>query len=224
MHHCAVTMNIRCAHPSWQFTLRVSLALVTTLAAAAHAQLSPAQQAAPVEAPAIQDLRAEQWLRTRVLNTGSGVVQHTGDDVFPGGTIGFLRERLTSVLPRDGSMAVQLKTADIRLYVPDVRVDEGAVGAAQRTVPGDALLAAPIALLVSSFSKNKSASAVFCVCIDGHDYLGNDARLFRFGAEGELRASIEAAATALARNIVAGTTTTSPACAPGWEGGQPPHE
>ena len=50
------------------------------------------------------------------------------------------------------------------------------------------------------------------------------ARLFRFGAEGELRASIEAAVTALAGNIVAGTTTTSPACAPGWEGGQPPHE
>jgi hypothetical protein len=167
------------------------------------------------------DLRAPEWHSTRVVNTTSGVVQHTGDDIFPDGTVGFLRERLSSVLPTDSGIEVQLKTSDIRIYLPNVKVDENALRATQNSVRSGGYLAAPIVYLLESFSRNKSASAVFCVAVGGKDYLGNDARLFRAGAEGELKASIDAAVKILAANIASGKPTTSPACEPGWEGGQP---
>ena len=161
---------------------------------------------------------------TTVRNVSTGVIQYSGDDIFPDGTVGFLRRRLAVVLSSDPSVVVHLKTSDIQLYLPDVKVDSGAVAAAQRAVPAGAIVAAPIAALLSSFSKNKSASAVFCVSVGSLNYLGNDARLFRFGAEEELRASIEAAVVGLASNIATGKPTTSPACEPGWQGGQPRRE
>ncbi len=74
---------------------------------------------------------------------------------------------------------------------------------------------------MSTTTENKSASAVFCLNVDGRDYLGNNARLFRFGPEGEMRNSIDAAIALLSKNIAAGISSTSVACEAGWEGGQP---
>jgi hypothetical protein len=203
------------------------LAWAGALALLAHtsawSQASPSADAPPDSVP-VADLRAVEWRSTSVQNTSMGVVQHSGDDIFPDGTVGFLRRRLSVVLASKRGVDVQLKTSDIQLFVPDVKVDPGAVGAAQRAVPAGAMLAAPVAALLSSFSKNKSASAVFCLAVGGSNYLGNDARLFRVGAESELKASIEAAVATLAQNIAAGKPTTSPACEPGWEGGQPRRE
>jgi len=181
-------------------------------------------RALPQASIGIEDLRAPKWHATTILNTGTGVVQHTGDESFDSGTIGFLQARLAGVLASEPTAVVRLKTSDIRLYLPDVTADENAIRAVQSSVRKGAFLAEPMARLLSAFSKNKSASAVFCLSINDQDYLGSDARLFRMGAESELKSSIEAAVTVLAQNIASKTTTTSPACEPGWEGGQPPRE
>ena len=170
--------------------------------------------------PVIVDLRSDEWLTTKVVNTGVGVVQHTGDSIFPTGTVGFLRQRLGAVLPTDPAVVIQLKTSDIRLSIPDAKVDQTTVQSLQHSNPKGAYVVPVVALLTESFSKTKSASAVFCVAVNGQDYLGNDARFFRFGAEGEMKDSIDAAVASLARNIAAGNATASPACEPGWEGGQ----
>lgn len=167
----------------------------------------------------ITDLRAERWRKTSLANTSAGAVQHGGDDLFgTAGVAGYLAERLAPYLRPDTE--VQLKTADIRLFVPGMSIDATQLSTVQAVVPSGAMIAAPIALLISGFSKNKSASAVFCVSIAGKDYLGNDARLFRMGPDAELKESIAAAASMLAKNFASGASTDSPACAPGWEGGQ----
>ncbi len=189
-----------------------------------EASLAQSAMSEAVVAPSpFKDLRAEKWRRTSLVNTTAGAVQHGGDDLFgSGGVTDYLTERLANSLPADAQ--VQLKTADIRLFVPGTRIDPTQLSTVQALVPAGALAAGPIAALISGFSKNKSASAVFCISIAGKDYLGNDARLFRVGPDAELKDSIAAAAAVLAKNVASGTTTDSPACSPGWEGGQPQPE
>lgn len=111
-----------------------------------------------------------------------------------------------------------MKTTDIRLSIPGARIDDTQLATAVAT---SGLIAAPVLALMSTTTQNKSASAVLCINIDGRDYLGNDARLFRFGAEGEIRESIDAAIAVLNGNIAAGVSSTRVACEAGWEGGQP---
>lgn len=183
------------------------MALVSTVQAAAE----------PAE---LLDRRAPQWKATTVRNVGTGVVQYTGDDTQFGNLAVLLRSRLVSSGALAASQPLEVKTTDVRLSLPDVKVDEEAVQAVQLVVPGGQVLAAPIAAILSAFSKNKAASAVFCVAIDGRHFLGNDARLFRFGAEGELRDAVESAIQRLTAAVRSGATTESPACDPGWEGGQ----
>jgi len=168
----------------------------------------------------IEDLRATSWRVTTIVDTGLGIVQHTGDDTKLGKISDLVASNILPVLDKNSVKKIQLKTADIRLSLPDTKLDSIQITTAQALVPAGAVIAAPIALLFGTFSKTKSASAVFCLSIDGKDYLGNDARLFRYGAENEIRDSIGAALATLSKNITAGVTTTSPACAPGWEGGQ----
>jgi hypothetical protein len=166
----------------------------------------------------VTDLRAAQWRITKVLQNAQGVVQHLGDDKFPGGSIPtYLTQRLARTLASVGAQSVAVKTTDVRLSIPDAKVDETQVATAVAT---SGLIAAPVFALLSTTSKNKSASAVFCLNVDGRDYLGDDARLFRFGPEGEIRESIDAAIAILDKNIVGGVTTKSVACEAGWEGGQ----
>lgn len=167
------------------------------------------------------DLRADRWKRTSVVNFGSGVVQYTGDDTKHGSFATMLEKRIRSVSGINRNTRIELKTADVRLSLPDARIDETAVNAARHAVPQGAAFAPVVASLFSKFSKDKVASAVFCVSIDGKSFLGNNSRLFRYGAEEELDASIEAALKVLEQSIQSGAQTESPACEPGWEGGQP---
>lgn len=167
----------------------------------------------------INDLRDPRWKDTRVVDTGAGVVQYTGDAAVSGGLISYLGLRLQNHL--DPSSKVALKTADIRLSLVGVSYGVTHVFSdSAKVVLIGTLISVPISALMSAFEKNKSASAVICVSVDGNDYLGNDARLFRYGAETELRESIEAAVQRLIENIKHHRVTDSPACAPGWEGGQ----
>ncbi len=146
-------------------------------------------------------------------------MQHLGDDKFPSGSLPtYLTKRLASTLASVKAQSVALKTTDIRLSIPAARIDETQLDTAIAT---SGLIAAPIFALMASTTENKSASAVFCLNVDGRDYLGNDARLFRFGPEGEMRDSIDAAIALLSKNIAAGISSTSVACEAGWEGGQP---
>ncbi len=170
----------------------------------------------------VRDLRAQQWKSTTVRNVGTGVVQHFGDDTQLGTFTSLIGGRLKTILSPD-SGPVEIKTVDVRLSLPNARIDEVALQTVQLSSQslGAPLIAAPVAALLSRFSKDKTASAVFCVSIGGKDYLGNDARLFRFGAESELRESVEAALVRLKAAVEAGASSTSPACEPGWEGGQP---
>lgn len=168
----------------------------------------------------IVDLRAARWKRTYVANVGTGVVQYMGDDAKYGSFATLVEKSIRPVLRGAESLRIELKTADVRLSLPDTKVDEAAVNAARNAVPAGAAFAPAIAALFSAFSKNKMALAVFCVSIDGKNFLGNDARLFRYGAQEELDASIEAALKVLSNAIQTGSETESPACEPGWEGGQ----
>jgi hypothetical protein len=173
--------------------------------------------AVPVTA-VVFDLRAADWKMTKVLQNSQGVVQHLGDDKFPGGDLPhYLAQRLALTLATVKATSIAVKTTDIRLSVPGAKIDQAQLAMAVTT---SGLVAAPMFALLSTTSRNKSASAVFCLAIDGRDYLGNDARLFSFGPEGELRDSIDAAIGSLAKNITAGITSASVACEPGWEGGQ----
>jgi hypothetical protein len=172
----------------------------------------------PVTA-AVSDLRATEWKTTKVLQNSQGVVQHLGDDKFPGGSLpNHLAQRLARTLDKVKAQSVIVKTTDVRLSIPGARLDEIQLATAVGT---SGVIAAPVFALLSTTTQNKSASAVFCLNIDGRDYLGNDARLFRYGPEGEMRESIEAAIAMLNNNIAAGVTSTSVACEAGWEGGQP---
>lgn len=173
--------------------------------------------AVPVTA-ALTDLRAAEWRTSKVLQNSQGVVQHLGDDKFPSGNLpAYLTQRLARTLASVKAQSVAVKTTDIRLSIPGAKVDETqlAVAAAK-----SGLIAAPVLSLMSTTDQNKSASAVFCLNVDGRDYLGNNARLFRFGPEGEVRESIDAAIAVLDKNIAAGITSVSVACEAGWEGGQ----
>ncbi len=170
-------------------------------------------------AVAVTDLRAAEWKATRVVQNAQGVVQHLGDDRFPGGSLpAYLTQRLARTLASVKAQSVTVKTTDIRLSIPGAKLDEAQVATAVAT---SGPIAAPILALMSTTTQNKAASAVFCVSVDGRDFLGNDARLFRYGPEGEMRQSIDAAIAILERNIAGSTTTASVACEAGWEGGQP---
>jgi hypothetical protein len=182
---------------------------------------SPTMAAEEAAVVAVRDLRAERWRTTAVINVGSAAIQHTGDDTRLGSFRTLVAKRIGALPNITPISVVSLKTADVRLSLPDVRVDQNAVEVTGQLVPNGALLAAPIAALISMFSKNKTASAVFCVSIDGKDYLGNDARLFRIGAEAELMDAVEVALQRLSKAVASGTATDSVACEPGWEGGQP---
>ena len=170
---------------------------------------------------ATEDLRDARWKVTTVEYLGTGVVQHLGDDTKLGSFADLITNRLQAAPLKTPISQVSIKTVDVRLSLPYARIDEGALGAAQRSSPNAGLIAAPIVALLAGFSKDKSASAVLCVTVNGKDYLGNDARLFRFGAEDELRASIEAALEKLSKAVELEEASTSIACEPGWEGGQP---
>lgn len=132
-----------------------------------------------------------------------------------------IEKRIRIVSGINQNTQIELKTADVRLSLPDARIDDIAVNVARHAVPQGAAFAPAFAALFSKFSKDKVASAVFCVSIDGKNFLGNNARLFRYGAEEELDASIEAALKVLEQSIQSGAQTESPACEPGWESGQP---
>lgn len=167
----------------------------------------------------VSDLRAIEWRVTKVLQNSQGVVQHLGDDKFPSGNLPtYLAQRLAGTLASVRARSVAVKTTAIQLSIPGARIDETQLATAVAT---SGLIAMPIVALMSTTSQSKSASAVFCLNVDGRDYLGNDARLFRFGPEGELRESIDAAIEVLNKNIAAGVSSTSVACEAGWEGGQP---
>jgi hypothetical protein len=181
-------------------------------------QLVSAVQSAAALKATVADLRSDTWKRTQVLQTTTGVVQHLGDDRFPGGSLpDYLAQQLAETLNKKGAKSLAIKTTDIRLSIPGARIDQ--VQAATITA-ATGLVAAPMIGLLSTMERNKTASAVLCVSVDGKDFLGNDGRLFAFGAEGELRASLAAAVNKLRQSIEAGTATSSPACEPGWEGGQ----
>ena len=199
----------------------VSLGLVVLLAACAAPQENAVEAAAsekPQFTGSVVDLRAPEWRNTKVIQTSQGVVQHLGDDGLPEGLPGFLVGRIGNSLSRVGARSVEIKTTDVRLSLPEAQLDEVQTST---MVVMHGLVALPVVDLVSRFSRNKSASAVFCISVDGKDYLGNDSRLFRFGADEELRESIEAATAVLARNIESRAYSNSAACEAGWEGGQP---
>jgi hypothetical protein len=196
----------------------LSAVFLVACATPVETQLVAAVQPTAVLNAAVTDLRSEAWKRTQVLQTTTGVVQHLGDDRFPGGNLpAYIAQELTELLNKKGAKRLTIKTTDIRLSIPGARIDQ--VQAATITaVTG--LVAAPMIGLLSTMERNKTASAVLCVSVDGKDFLGNDGRLFAFGAEGELRASLAAAINKLRQSIESGTVSSSPACEPGWEGGQ----
>lgn len=168
----------------------------------------------------VQDLRAERWKRTTVVNVGTSAVQHTGDDTRLGPFPDLIERHLRSASAIDPSARLAVKTVAVSLTLPQTSVDEQAVATAQRAVPSHALLAPIAGILLSRFSKDKSASAVFCVAINGQNYLGSDARLFRSGAEKALEESVQAGLEALVQAIRKQQVSASPACDAGWEGGQ----
>jgi hypothetical protein len=180
----------------------------------------PAAPASPAALPAsVTDLRSSEWKTTRLLSNSQGVVQHFGDNSFPGGSLpAYLAQRLAPSLATAGSSSMTVKTVDVRLSLPNAKLDDTQVLTA---VAMHGPVAAPIFQMLSTTARDKSASAVICVAVDGNDYLGNDARLFRFGPEGELRDAIDAAVALLGKNIAGRVTSDSVACQPGWEGGQP---
>jgi hypothetical protein len=196
----------------------LSAVFLVACAAPVETQLVAAVQPTAALSAVVADLRSEAWKRTQVLQTTTGVVQHFGDDRFPGGNLSaYIAQQLTETLNKKGTKSLTIKTTDIRLSIPGARIDQ--IQAATVTaVTG--LVAAPMVGLLSTMERNKTASAVLCVSVDGKDFLGNDGRLFAFGAEGELRASLAAAISKLRQSIESGTVSSSPACEPGWEGGQ----
>ncbi|WP_157549039.1 hypothetical protein [Piscinibacter sakaiensis] len=166
----------------------------------------------------VLDLRAAVWKRTQVLQNNVGVVQHLGDDRFPGGSLpDYIAQQLADLLNGRDARTLGIKTTDIRLSIPGARIDENRAAVISATT---GFVAAPMIGLLSTMERNKTASAVLCVSVDGKDYLGNDGRLFALGAEGELRSSLASAIKKLRDNFASGTVTSSPACERGWEGGQ----
>lgn len=190
----------------------------TLISFALSLALSASSLAASIQ---VTDLRAGRWKRTSVVNVGTGVVQYTGDDTKYGSFATLVEKVIQQVPSVTESTRIELKTADVRLSLPDAKIDYDSVNVARYVVPERAVFAPAFAALFSVFSKDKMASAVFCISIDGKNFLGNDSRLFRYGAQEELDASIEAALKVLGNAIQTDSTTESPACEPGWEGGQP---
>ncbi|MFN7882247.1 MAG: hypothetical protein ACK5PF_04445 [bacterium] len=207
-------------HTLHRFKAVASLSAVFMIGCAApvETQLVSAVQPTAALNAAVADLRADAWKKTQVLQTTTGVVQHLGDDRFPGGSLpAYLAQQLAETLNKKGAKTLTIKTTDIRLSIPGARIDQ-TQAATVTAVTG--LVAAPMIGLLSTMERNKTASAVLCVSVDGKDFLGNDGRLFAFGAEGELRAALAAAVTKLRQSIESGAVSSSPACEPGWEGGQ----
>ena len=195
------------------------LSLTLGCAAPLDKPLSESSRPAILVDAQVVDLRADSWKKTQVLQNAVGVVQHLGDDRLPGTNLPqYVAQELADLLNQRGVKRFAVKTADIRLSIPGAKLDQVQLA---NMVATTGLIAAPVMSLLSTFERNKSASAVFCVSLDGRDYLGNDARLFSFGAEGELKDSLSAALAVLKQNVAAGKSSTSPACDPGWEGGQP---
>lgn len=173
----------------------------------------------------IEDLRDSRWRTASAVDTGQGVVQYLGDAAVPNGIPALIQRQLSAVEWLRSDSKVQLKTADIRVSVPNVSLKGARVISNSQAVATIGTLASfPIWTLLSSFEKNKSASAVFCVSVDGKDYLGNNARLFRYGADEELAGAIDVAVKTLVMNMRARRTTDSVACEAGIEGGQPPNQ
>lgn len=205
------------------FVLRYLLALSSVLAAGCAAPLGQRVSATVGPSTAVtvsvSDLRSAQWKTTQLIANSQGVVQHFGDNSFPEGSLpAYLAQRLAPGLATAGARSMAVKTVDVRLSFPHAKLDDTQVRTA---VAMHGLVAAPIFGMLSATARDKSASAVICVSVDGKDYLGNDARLFRFGPEGELRDAIDAAVNVLSKNIGDRVTSDSVACQPGWEGGQP---
>ncbi len=206
--------------PAFLKTSAVPVSLVLAgCAAPIDKPLPPAATVPITVTAAVTDLRSTEWKATKVLANGQGVVQHLGDNSFPGGSLpAYLAQRLAPSLTAAQAKTMSIKTVDVRLSIPDAKIDQAQLDTA---VAMQGLIAVPIVGLFSAATRNMTASAVICVNIDGKDFVGNDARLFRFGPEGELRDSIDAAIALLAKNIAARAASTSVACEPGWEGGQP---
>jgi hypothetical protein len=192
--------------------------LLAACAAPVEIQLVPTSQSAALLNAQVEDLRADAWKKTQVIHTSTGVVQHLGDDRFPsGGLPAYVAQQLADLLNKNGAKKLTIKTTDVRLSIPGARVDPTQAAA---LTAATGLVAGPMIGLLSTMERNKTASSVLCVSVDGKDFLGNDGRLFAFGAEGELRSSLAAAINKLRQNIASGTPSSSPACEPGWEGGQ----
>jgi hypothetical protein len=205
-------------HPLKNFAC-LSAGFLAACAAPVETQLVPAAQPTIYLNAAVEDLRSEAWKRTQVRQTTTGVIQHLGDDRFPRTSLpAYVGQQLADILNKNGAKKLTVKTTDIRLSIPGARIDQTQAATLTSTT---GLIAAPMIGLLSTMERNKTASAVLCVSVDGKDYLGNDGRLFAFGAEGELRASLAAAISKLRKSIESGTVSSSPACEPGWEGGQP---
>lgn len=206
-----------------KFLLCLLLA-TSILEARAQSTIGEGQSAitAEVRVVGITDRRDPKWKALIVTNVGTGVVQYSGDSALPGGVVEYLRERIAKIPRITDQSRIILKTADVRLSLPSAKVSfTQVISSSGAMAVGGTLISAPISAVLSSFEKNKSASAVFCINIDGADYFASDSRLFRFGAEAELRESIDAAITKLMSSVEKNAPATSVACEQGWEGGQP---
>ncbi|NBD19794.1 hypothetical protein GTZ97_03795 [Aquabacterium fontiphilum] len=164
-------------------------------------------------------MRANHWKTTKVFSTSQGVIQHLGDEAFDGGIVKFLPQTLAPALHARNARTIVIKTFDVRLSLPDTTKADPVMTSTLVSMHG--LIALPMIELMNQFSRNKTASAVICVNVDGNDYLGNDSNIFMWGAQEELENSIHRAIKILSKNIIQGEKTLSPACEPGWEGGQP---
>lgn len=156
-----------------------------------------------------QDLRDPKWRATTITPHVKGIVQQRGDDAIIGGTPNYLWTHLQQTLLSRGAKHVQLKTADWRVALLDLSVP----------VLGPNTMG--IDQIHHVLTAESSASAVVCISVDGVDYLGNHVRSFRSAPEPEALVALSEAVWALRANIENGMPSNSPACEPGWEGGQP---
>ena len=200
-------------HSTREFLALILVTLVTS--GCAHAPTDPILQpsfTAPEHTFSAQDLRAARWTKTSMAPNVKGVVQHRGDDALPGGIPNYLWSHLQATLEGKGVKHVALKTADWRIAIPDLNVP----------VLGPNTMR--IDQIHHALTAQSSASAVLCISVDGVDYLGHHAHIFRSGSEQEAIVALSQALTVLRANIQRGHPTDSPACQPAWEGGQPPLE
>lgn len=158
---------------------------------------------------AVHDLRDARWRESTIKLNVKGAVQYRGDDALPGGIPNYLWSHLKEALESKGAKSVSLKTADWRIAIPDL------------SIPALGPNTLGIDQIHYILTAQSSASAVLCVSVDGIDYMGNHAHLFRSRSEQEAIVALSQALTVLRTNIQRGNSTDSPACQPGWEGGQP---